>query len=488
MNISYIISSIFKYIVPATVVMCLLSAIAGAGYFFVYKKLLKGKKTINITKVVLCILLTIYLLVVFGLTCRDRGSGIERYANLKLFSSYIDAWYTFSVRAWQFIIFNIVMFIPLGILLPLINGVFKKVAWIFTAAFLTTLFIEGFQYLAKLGIFELDDLFHNTLGGMIGYSLFMFGYTIIKGYKKDGANNGTNIDNGINNNNNNKVGRASAVKYIILPLAVIMAFCGIFIKYNIQEFGNMPINNVTGADMSKYTIESSIDISDKEAVAPVYKYVHSWDEDFAVSQAQKVMKDLDLPAFKSYLIQGEDIIFRFESESHGGFWWDRSNGSWRYYNHAVKKNIKDVILSDDEKYKIAMDFARNHNISLNNAVVDSTTRNTITFKINSHDQEKMISGQIVFDISYDGVVGSIRNDIYENNFVRNVDIISPKSAYNKILKGNFHDWPDMPGGKIEIKDIKISYQYDTKGFYQPVYEFIGELNGEKWNAYIAAMK
>jgi hypothetical protein len=33
---------------------------------------------------------------------------------------------------------------------------------------------------------------------------------------------------------------------------------------------------------------------------------------------------------------------------------DRSNGSWRYYNHAVKKNIKDVILSDDEKYKIAM--------------------------------------------------------------------------------------------------------------------------------------
>jgi len=146
------------------------------------------------------------------------------------------------------------------------------------------------------------------------------------------------------------------------------------------------------------------------------------------------------------------------------------------------------ILSDDEKYKIAMDFARNHNISLNNAVVDSTTRNTITFKINSHDQEKMISGQIVFDISYDGVVGSIRNDIYENNFVRNVDIISPKSAYNKILKGNFHDWPDMPGGKIEIKDIKISYQYDTKGFYQPVYEFIGELNGEKWNAYIAAMK
>jgi hypothetical protein len=79
-----------------------------------------------------------------------------------------------------------------------------------------------------------------------------------------------------------------------------MAFCGIFIKYNIQEFGNMPINNVTGADMSKYTIESSIDISDKEAVAPVYKYVHSWDEDFAVSQAQKVMKDLDLPAFKSY--------------------------------------------------------------------------------------------------------------------------------------------------------------------------------------------
>ncbi len=46
----------------------------------------------------------------------------------------------------------------------------------------------------------------------------------------------------------------------------------------------------------------------------------------------------------------------------------------------------------------------------------------------------------------------------------------------------------MPGGKIQIKDIKISYSYDTKGFYQPVYEFIGMLNGREWNACIAAMK
>jgi len=479
MSISYIISRIFQYIVPTIIVICLFSIIAGAGYFFLYKKLLKGTKTINRAKIVLSIFLTIYLLVVFGLTCGDRGAGIDRYANLQLFSSYIDAWNTFSVRAWQFIIFNIVMFIPLGILLPLINGVFKKAVWIFSAAFLTSFFIEGFQYLAKLGIFELDDLFHNTLGGMIGYSMYMIGYTIIKGSK----NSGTNI--------NNHVKRASAVKFIVLPIAVIMAFCGIFIKYNLQEFGNMPINKVTGADMSKYTIESSVEISDKEGIAPVYKYVHSWDRDFAISQAQKVMRDLNLPAFKSYLIQGEDIFFEFESSSYCSFWWDRSNGSWHYSNHAVKKENKEVILNDDEKYKIAMGFAKGHNISLTNAILESIKGDIITFKINPdvHNEEKWMSGQIVFNIADSGIVSSIRYDVYENDFVRNVDIISPQSAYKKILKGKFNDWwSDMPGGKIEIKDIKISYFYDTKGFYQPVYEFIGVLNGREWNAYIAAMK
>lgn len=467
MSFTSIVQQLFQYIMPATIFMCIVVTLAGAGYFFIYKKLLKGNKTINKTKVILSILLIIYLMVVFGLTC-NRGAGFARTVNLKLFSSYIDAWNTFTVRAWQFIIFNIVMFIPLGILLPLLNCIFTKVRWILPAAFLTTLTIETLQLLAGLGFFELDDLFHNTLGGMIGYCILMFGYRMLKRTKK----------------------RVSAAGFLVLPIVIILAFVGIFVKYNLQEFGNMPIRQVSGADISKYTIEVLVDISNKESVAPVYKYPKSWDKEFAISKAQKVMKDLNLPDFKSYLIQGEDIFFNFESGSHCSFRWDRSNGVWDYANHAVERDNEKVTLSDDEKYKIALEFAKSHNISLTDAIWDSANEYNITFKINpdTYGETKMRSGQIVFDISDGGIVSGIRHEVYENSFVRNVNIISPQSAYQKVLKGNFYDWPDMPGGKIVIKDIKISYLYDTKGFYQPVYEFTGTLNGEKWGTYVVALK
>ena len=42
-----------------------------------------------------------------------------------------------------------------------------------------TLLIEIFQYISNFGIFEIDDIFDNTIGVIIGYSIFMI-YTKIK--------------------------------------------------------------------------------------------------------------------------------------------------------------------------------------------------------------------------------------------------------------------------------------------------------------------
>ncbi|MDP4182920.1 MAG: VanZ family protein [Bacillota bacterium] len=475
MDIKSIVHQIFQCVIPATILACIIAAMAGVCYFVFYKKLFKGNKTIGKTKVIFGALIIIYLLVLFGLTSMDRWPGMSMHTNFKLFSSYIEAWNTFTVRAWQFIIFNIIMFIPLGILLPLINRKFTKVRWILTATFLTTLFIEVFQLLTGRGIFELDDLFHNTLGGMIGYCLYMFGYRAITGTRKNEINT------------NNHAHGTSKVKFLILPITVTAIFIGIFVKYNLQEFGNMPLRQVSGADMSKYTIESTTDISNKEAVAPVYKYVHSWDKEYGISQAQKVMKDLNLPNYTGYDVEGEDIIFKFEN---GSFWWDISNGSWRYRNSHSDTQNKSLTKNNDEKYKIAIDFAKSHNISLVNSTLDSNENNNITFKINAdtNNKSEMRSGQIIFYFTDDGVIDRISHAVYVNEFVRNVNIISPQSAYQKVLKGNFNDWPDIPCGKIEINEVKISYSYDTKGFFQPVYEFNGTLNGGKWSTRIVAMK
>lgn len=64
---------------------------------------------------------------------------------------------------------NIVGFIPLGILLPLL---FKKLRSAPKTIFIVFLFSLGFeltQLFTMLGVFDVDDLLLNTLGGAIGY-------------------------------------------------------------------------------------------------------------------------------------------------------------------------------------------------------------------------------------------------------------------------------------------------------------------------------
>ena len=67
---------------------------------------------------------------------------------------------------------NILVFAPLGILVPIIR---RKKTGFFSIFFLTlffSLFIETVQLFTKVGVFDVDDLIMNTIGGVLGYILF----------------------------------------------------------------------------------------------------------------------------------------------------------------------------------------------------------------------------------------------------------------------------------------------------------------------------
>lgn len=69
---------------------------------------------------------------------------------------------------------NILGFVPLGFLLSVLlfrNGrIFKTIL----AVFLVSLFFETIQLYTGLGVFDVDDLFLNTLGGLFGSLLSLF--------------------------------------------------------------------------------------------------------------------------------------------------------------------------------------------------------------------------------------------------------------------------------------------------------------------------
>ena len=77
------------------------------------------------------------------------------------------------------IIRNIAVFIPFGIIMPIIISGRKRNNPIFTTSFgalLLSLSVELIQYIMSVGVFDVDDLILNTIGAFIGYVM----YTIVR--------------------------------------------------------------------------------------------------------------------------------------------------------------------------------------------------------------------------------------------------------------------------------------------------------------------
>ena len=69
---------------------------------------------------------------------------------------------------WPQILANIFVYVPIGALLAKEWG---KKSVLF--GFVFSCFTEVMQLVTKRGLFEIDDILHNTLGAAIGYSLVM---------------------------------------------------------------------------------------------------------------------------------------------------------------------------------------------------------------------------------------------------------------------------------------------------------------------------
>ncbi len=106
--------------------------------------------------------LVAYVFFIISVTVLSRRPFVGNHIMLQPFWSW-------SVpRLWEQILMNIVGFIPVG----LIGGSLWK--WkIIPIAAGVSLVVELIQLLTRTGLFEIDDILHNTLGAVIGFGLFL---------------------------------------------------------------------------------------------------------------------------------------------------------------------------------------------------------------------------------------------------------------------------------------------------------------------------
>ena len=105
--------------------------------------------------------------------------GNEEYRYNLTFLQEIGRFYHLGVNTGKWDLFilnvfgNIVVFIPIGLFLPKLIKRCKNILLTTLLTFEVSLVVELIQLITKVGSFDVDDLFLNTLGGVLGYIIYM---------------------------------------------------------------------------------------------------------------------------------------------------------------------------------------------------------------------------------------------------------------------------------------------------------------------------
>lgn len=141
--------------------------------------MVQRKKWIKILAWILFILYFIFLTYVlffdekFGrnITNRSYSYNLVLFKEIKRFYKYRELLGTKAV--FLNIICNVIAFMPFGFLVPLLQNDKRNVLTITLLSFELSLMVEVMQLFFKVGSFDVDDLFLNTLGGFLGVILFV---------------------------------------------------------------------------------------------------------------------------------------------------------------------------------------------------------------------------------------------------------------------------------------------------------------------------
>lgn len=116
-----------------------------------------------------------YLTTLLILAFFSREPGSRNSLDLILFSTWGP-----SAVLRAYFIENIIMFIPFGILAPLVIRKARQGRWCITGGFLFSVCLELMQLATQRGYCQIDDIVTNTAGTAIGWSLYYLYNALLK--------------------------------------------------------------------------------------------------------------------------------------------------------------------------------------------------------------------------------------------------------------------------------------------------------------------
>ena len=123
-------------------------------------------KVVDCRKNILKLCFITYLGVVLFIALFSREPGSRDMISLIPFSTFGS-----TAQSHAYVIENIIMFIPFGILLPLLWERMRNICFCLLMSFITSLTIETIQVITKMGYGQTDDVITNVLGAIVGLGI-----------------------------------------------------------------------------------------------------------------------------------------------------------------------------------------------------------------------------------------------------------------------------------------------------------------------------
>lgn len=422
------------------------SAVA-AGLYFAYKR--SGRR-FPIGKAILLVLFLGYFAVLIYATILRGSGGSYREINLHLFRAWREAWNDFSVKNWMNVLLNIALFVPLGGLLPALAELFKRWYLTIPVGFTVSLAIELFQLASCRGICDVDDLFANTLGTVFGYLAVM---TVLSLFGKKDR------------------GRKSALAYGVPAILLISAVVGIFVAYEVKEYGNLP-------DAAAYTNHTSgtrwrlgCELPTVGERIPVYRNQIRSISDCEVF-AEEFAKSVDTVFDDTVFYQ--DAAWFMDHGSKGG----AHRLLLSYQDHSFSYSVRyeeDAVWTSTNRETL-LNVLRGYPVSVPEyAVFTAEGDGWHSFTVTRYvDGAVMVDGTLRCRYAEDGRLRNLENHLLFYTYYKDVAVISPQEAYERLCSGEFNDWGYFEfrsPEEVTVTACTLEYEIDTKGFYQPVYRF-----------------
>ncbi len=144
-------------------------AVAGLGYFAYL--CVKNRHTVKWNMVLLFLL---YLALVAYATVFMRRGSYSESVNMIPFSGLREGMEAEQSAFIEHFLLNVLMFIPIGFLIPLIDRrIYSKAAFAFLFGFAASVLIESIQLVFHLGECDINDVIANTIGAVAGFWVWM---------------------------------------------------------------------------------------------------------------------------------------------------------------------------------------------------------------------------------------------------------------------------------------------------------------------------